>query len=120
MLKKDITFTNFDGEEKTMSYLFHLSKVELVRLEMEYDNGLEQEINDMVEKKDGRKILHFFERIIGMAYGEKSEDGNSFLKTDEITQSFMMSAAYEQLFEELVGDPEAAAAFVNGIVPKAK
>lgn len=49
-------------------------------------------------------------------YGVKSEDGRRFMKSEEISRSFMESPAYEILFEELVTNDKAAADFVNAVM----
>ena len=46
----------------------------------------------------------------------KSEDGRRFMKSEEISRSFMESPAYEVLFEELVTNDKAAADFVNAVM----
>lgn len=51
-----------------------------------------------------------------LAYGVKSEDGRRFMKSEEISRSFMESPAYEILFEELVTNDKAAADFVNAVM----
>ena len=52
------------------------------------------------------------------AYGEKSADGKRFIKNDDIRDGFAQTEAYSELFMELATDANAAASFVNGIVPK--
>lgn len=59
-----------------------------------------------------------FEEIILTAYGEKSDDGRRFVKSDELSQAFKETEAYSELFMELLTDDKAAAAFINGILPK--
>ena len=39
------------------------------------------------------------------------------MKSEEISNGFAQTEAYSQLFMELATDADAAAAFVNGIIP---
>ena len=53
-------------------------------------------------------------------YGEKSPDGKRFIKNQELRDAFAQTEAYSDLFMELATDAEAAARFINGIVPQGK
>lgn len=117
MLKKDITYEDFNGQQATGSFYFHLSKADLVELEMTHKGGLELYIKRVIESQDGRAIIEEFKRLILMSYGKKSDDGQRFIKNAELREEFQSSPAYDALFMELVTDAGKAAAFVNGIVP---
>ena len=116
MLRKEITYTDFDGNERTETFMFTLTQPELVRLEVSLEGGLEGSINEMIEKKDGVEIVGFFERVISMSYGEKSDDGRFFEKSEALSARFMQSAAYSQLFTDLLTDTDAATAFFSGVI----
>lgn len=118
MLKKTITFENFSGGETTEDHYFHLSKADLVELEMTHKGGLQGYIQRIVDSNDGKAIIEEFKRLIMMSYGKKNEDGTRFVKNEELRQDFLSSPAYDSLFMELVTDAKKAAAFVNGIIPR--
>lgn len=118
MIKKEITFENFDGEMVTENHYFHLSRVELVGLDSTEDGGLLTDIENLLKVKSDEEIFNLFEKIILDAYGVRSEDGNRFIKNEELRQDFKHSIAYDELFVELVSDTDNMIAFVKGIVPK--
>lgn len=118
MLKKTITFQDLDGNEITEDFYFRLTKAEIAELEVGADGGLTAYLNRIVEARDGQAIMDMFKKIIGMSVGRRSEDGRRFVKNEEITNDFMQTDAYSELFMELVTDAEKAAAFVRGLVPK--
>lgn len=118
MLKRDITFKDFHGDTVTETHYFNLTKTELVELELDYAGGLENNLTAMVEAKDGRTLMKEFKKIILMAYGKKSEDGRRFIKTQELRDEFVQTAAYDALFIELVTDEEAAAKFIEAVLPE--
>lgn len=118
MLKKPITYEDFNGEEVTEDFFFHLSKAELIKLEMSQEGGLSDWLAKVVAAEDGKSIIEEFEKIILSAYGKRSEDGRRFIKNEELREEFKSSEAYSVLFVELVTDVEAAAAFVNGVIPR--
>ncbi len=118
MLKRSITYTDFNGNEVTEDFFFHLSKAEMVELEMSTPGGLSKKLQEIVEANDGNIIIQTFKDLLLRAYGKRSEDGKRFIKTEEIRQDFQTSEAYSVLFMELVTNAEAAAEFVNGVVPQ--
>lgn len=117
MLKKTITYEDFNEEEITEDLFFHLSKAELVELEMSYEGGLSTALAKIIAAEDGKEIIAEFKKIILGAYGKKSLDGRRFIKTQELRDEFESTEAYSTLFMELVTNTDAAIEFVNGIIP---
>lgn len=117
MLKKTITYEDFNGETTSEDFFFHLSKAELVELELSEKDGLSETLQSIINAEDGKRIVAEFKKIILGAYGKRSEDGRFFKKNQQIRDEFESSEAYSVLFMELVTNPEAAGEFVNGIIP---
>ena len=117
MLKKTITYTDYNGNELTEDFYFNLSKAEIMEMEMSTAGGLTEMIQKIVAAQDTPAIIKVFKELILKAYGEKSPDGKRFIKSDEISTAFSQTEAYSQLFMELATDADAAAKFVNGIIP---
>lgn len=117
MLKKTITYTDYNGVERTEDFYFYLSKADLMEMEMGTTGGFAEMIQKVVNAQDAPAIIKIFKDLILKAYGEKSADGKRFIKNDELRDSFSQTEAYSQLFMELATDSDAAAKFVNGIMP---
>lgn len=118
MLKKTITYEDFNGDMVTEDHFFHISKADLVELEVSHEGGMATWLQKIVESNNGKDIIEEFKKLLLMSYGKKSADGKRFIRTPEMREEFLSSEAYSTLFMELVTDATAAAAFVNGIVPK--
>lgn len=118
MLKKSITFTDLNGQETTEDHYFHLSKADVVELEMSRKGGMAAWIQSIVDSEDGKAIVTELKNIILNSYGVKSEDGRRFIKTQELRDEFHSSEAYSALFFSLCTDAGAAAEFINGIAPQ--
>lgn len=118
MLKKTIKYTDYDGNEREEDFYFNLSTAELMEMELSTTGGLEKYIQKIVAEKDSKKILEIFKEIIVKSYGVKSADGKRFIKNDEVREEFVQTEAYSDLFSELATNADAAADFINGIVPK--
>ena len=50
MLKKTITYTDYDGNTRTDEFLFNLNKAELTEMELSYNGGLSKMIEKIVNK----------------------------------------------------------------------
>jgi hypothetical protein len=117
VLKKTITYEDFNGDTVNEDFFFHLSKAELVELELSHRGGLSEALKRIVASEDGKAIIAEFKNIILGSYGKRSDDGRRFIKTQELRDEFESSEAYSTLFMELVTDAGAAADFINGIIP---
>lgn len=117
MLKLTRTYNDYNGGTRTEDFYFNLTQAEITEMEVSVDGGLVEMINRIVSAQDGKQIIALFKDIILRAYGEKSPDGKRFIKSQELRDAFAQTEAYSDLFMELATDPDAAAKFVNGIIP---
>ena len=117
MLKKSITYTDYNGTERTEDFYFNLTKAEIMEMEMSTAGGLSEMLQNIVKAQDAPSIIKIFKELVLKAYGQKSPDGKRFIKSEELSTEFSQTEAYSQLFMELATDADAAAKFVNGIVP---
>lgn len=118
MIKKTITFVDYDGNERTEDHYFNLNEAEAMKMELKETGGLSEKINRIIAAQDVPAIMDEFDSIILNSYGVKSPDGREFVKSADITKSFIQSEAYVKLFMELMSKEGAAAEFINGLLPK--
>jgi len=117
VLKKTITYIDYNDVERTEIFLFNLTKAEVTEMELSIEGGLVEKINHIVTTKNGGEIIRLFKEIILKAYGEKSPDGKRFVKSQDLSDAFSQTEAYSLLFMELATEAEKAAEFINAIVP---
>lgn len=117
MIKKTITYKTFDGEEVTEDFFFHLSRADIVELEVSRKGGLQETLKQLIESEDGAEIMELFKKILGMSVGRKSPDGKRFIHSEEIRNDFFQSNAYDVFFIELVTNTDVQIEFIQGIVP---
>ena len=117
MLKKTITYTDYNGNSRTEDFYFNLTKTELMKMEMGTNGGLSEMVKRIIAAQDQAALIQIFEDLILKAYGVKSLDGKRFEKSAQLSEAFAQTEAYDQLFMELATDADAAAQFINGIVP---
>lgn len=118
MLKKTITYEDYNGVERTEDFYFNLSKSEIVDWELGVTGGLSEIITRIVNAKEVPELVEYFQKLILKAYGEKSPDGKRFIKSDEISEAFKQTPAYDKLYMDLVSDDVFAVEFIHAIVPK--
>lgn len=118
MLKKTITYTDYNGNDRTEPFYFNLSKAELMEMQLGTTGGFDAMVQNIINAQDVPTLMTIFKEIILKAYGEKSADGKRFIKSEEISKAFSETEAYSNLYMELVTDAKAAANFITGLVPK--
>ena len=118
MLKKTMTYVDFDGNSRTEDFYFNLTKAECLEMEMSTNGGLDKFLKKIIDEQDHTKIFNYMKDFVRMSYGEKSNDGKYFVKNEEALQRFVSTAAYSDLFTELATNAKAAAEFMNGVIPQ--
>lgn len=118
MLKKTITYTDYDDVERTETFYFNISESELTEMQLSTEGGLAERLQKMVDAQDVPSVTKVFKDIILKAYGEKSADGKYFRKSEAISNAFLSTEAYNKLYMELLQDPDKLAEFINGLLPK--
>ena len=118
MLKKTITYHDYDGVERTEDFFFNLSKAEIAEMELSNYGGMERMIQQIAMTQDRKRLIELFKEIILKSYGEKSADGRRFIKSKELSEAFSQTEAYSELFMQLVTNDEAASTFISGIMPQ--
>lgn len=119
MLKKTIIYIDFNGNKRTEDFYFNLTRAEVAEMEMGTTGGYAEMLKRIVSAQDTPSIVRILKEFILRSYGEKSPDGKRFIKSDELSQAFAQTEAYSELFMELGGDADAAARFINGVLPSA-
>ena len=117
MIKKTITYTDYNDVERKEDFYFNLTKAEVMEMQLGTVGGLSAMLQKIIDTNDAPTLIKYFKDIVLKAYGKKSDDGRRFMKNDEIRAEFAETEAYSQIFMELAFDAKAAAEFVNGIIP---
>lgn len=117
MIKKTVTYMDFNGVERTEDFYFNLTAAELFEMEAGVEGGLKAILDKITKENDQKRIMEYFKHVVLMAYGEKSSDGRRFVKSEEIRNGFAPTEAYSKIFMELSSDAKIASEFINGIIP---
>ena len=118
MYKYTATYTDYDGVERTEDFLFNLSEAEIVEMEYGVTGGMQRMLEQIVAAKDTKRIMDVFKDLIKRAYGVKSPDGRRFEKDEKLSKEFTETPVYSDMFMKFARDADAAAEFVNKIIPQ--
>ena len=128
MYKFNTTYEDFNGDERTETFYFNISKAETAKLQMNemtlnedgtVIDGIQNRLTAISKSGNGKKIMEALEFLVQKSYGVKSDDGKRYIKSDELWKEFQETPAYDNLFMKLVTDAEFGAEFIKGIFPKA-
>ena len=121
MLKKEIKYIDFNGDERIETFYFNLTKTELTELDIESGGTLVEALKRMINTQDAAGLALFFKNMIIRSYGEKSDDGRYFEKGENyaLGKRFTRSNAFDVMFTELLSDStgDKVQAFIYGVIP---
>lgn len=118
MLKKTITYTDYDDMERTEEFRFNLTKAELMDMELTTVGTFSKLMQKIIDEKDMVRLAKYFKELILKSYGVKSDDGKRFIKSPELSEAFSQTEAYSELYMELLGNSEYAVKFIQQVMPK--
>ena len=127
MLKKTITYTDFDNNTRTETHYFNMTNNESIEAAFdlipeldEYesiDENPRQLTSMIVDKMGAGGVFKFIKELILRSYGYKSSDGRRFDKSEELRTEFANSLAFDKIFTDLLSDASEAAEFINEVLP---
>lgn len=120
MIKKEITYTDFNGDKRTEDFYFNMSMDDIVEMGFSYEEGMEEYLHKIIDTEDVKEIYYTFKKIVLDSYGEKSEDGRRFIKSKELSEAFSQTSAFSELLISFIKDSSKAADFINALVPNAE
>lgn len=117
MLKKEISYTDYNGEKQTDVCYFNMNKAELGRMQVKMDGKYLDYLKSLIEKKRIEALYDFFYNLVLDAYGEKSDDGKRFVKNASMRSDFENSVAFSEILIDIIGDADKMASFTRSILP---
>ena len=128
MLKKTITYVDYNGNQRTEDFYFHLTQTKLVEVAMDLPDGLldafdetqgvtEEAALSVLNKLGKKGTFQFLKDLVMKAYGVKSDDGRGFIQNENLSLEFSYTPAFDAIMVEFMSDDLAASNFVNGVIP---
>lgn len=107
-------YIDFNGNERNDDFYFNLTKAEIVELSCSEEVDISKPLDEYDNTKESIKL---FKTLLIMAYGVRTEDGK-FIKNQKLRDDFIQSAAYSEIFMNIVTNTDKASAFFEGVLPK--
>lgn len=117
MFVKEIKYTDYNGIDRSEKFYFNLNKSELTEMDLTTAGGMKSFIERITNTQDQAELIKLFKELILKAYGQKSDDGKRFIKSDELRNEFSQTMAYDTYFMLLATNEKEAIKFVNGVMP---
>lgn len=119
MITKTITFEDFDGNQITKKFAFHLTRADFLEIQA-IVGDLQGEMQKAQEASDAVRLIDIIRTITRIAYGEKTVD-DRFVKFGKdghrLGDDFVVSEAYSELLSEFMNNENALGEFVKGVLP---
>ena len=121
MIKKTLTFEDFEGNERTKDFYFHMNQVEFSKLNGEIPGGLEKRMQTIIQDQDEDALLRMIDLLVSRSFGKFDEE-DEFTKIDRngrpLYEKFVNTDAYDKLIIELIQSEKNIVTFLTGIMPK--
>lgn len=121
MIKKTITYFDFEGKERTDDFFFSLNQLEFTKMNTAIPGGMEAYLEKIQKDNDEDAMLNLVISFITQSYGERTPDGKGFIKKDKegrpLGDQFICTEACDNLITELLTNENAIASFLTGILP---
>ena len=117
MWKFTAEYEDWNGNPRKKELLFNLTMSEMMALQNSVKGGIETYYQRILDEQDNVALYKRFEDLVKLTYGVKSDDGERFIKNDEVYNTFKESGAYDVFMQYLLTTEDGAAKFINGIMP---
>ena len=118
MLKKTVTYEDYNGNTVTEDLFFNINPVEMAKMNEWYPGGAIAYFENIQSSQDSMKMMEVISDIVLYAYGVKSEDGKHFNKNEQIKKEFEHSEAFIAVILDLLTSETAGVEFMTAVLPK--
>lgn len=129
MLKEEVEYKNLFTDEPVKETLyFHLSKANLIQMEVDYskESAVNEETGEEItgvrahfyrigKSTDPQVIMSELDELLKRCYGKR--DGERFLQSKDIWTEFRGSEAYSEFIFGMLRNPEKMANFIASVMP---
>lgn len=118
MLKEHLIYNDFDGNRRERDFYFNLTPQEVSEMESSIKGGMSTFLTRITQENDEQELVKYFKEFLLMSYGKKSDDGESFVKNEQIRNEFKSSMAFSEFWMRFLTEEHAFENFVKGVLPK--
>lgn len=119
MFKIQQKYQTFLGNEVEETFRFNFTETELLKLAEKDEMFNADVLSAIIQAENVLEMYKMIRKLVLLSYGELSDDGKHFRKSDELMKDFEQSAAFDPIIDKLVGgdDQQMVSEFIIGIFP---
>jgi len=121
MIRKTLTYQDYEGKEHTKDFYFSLNQTEFALMNNKMPGGFESYLKRVQEDHNEEKLLEMLVWFIEEGYGIRMGD-DDFIKEDEVGRKlgkrFRCTEACDKLITELLEKENNIGAFLIGMLPE--
>lgn len=117
MLKKEVSYIDYDGNRRQETLYFNMNKAEIAAMQVKMDGKYIGHLKDLVANNKIESLFDFFRGLVLDSYGKKSEDGRRFVKNAQLREEFEQSIPFSDILIDLLTDGDKMSNFTRNILP---
>lgn len=119
MHKIVIQYQDFEEQTQVEEAYFNLSRAKIIDMAITGEADiLLGNLRDAVKSEDGKELIHLVRDLIHLSYGEKDPDGKTFRQSEQLSNDFLQSQPFDQMFYDMIMSPEQVLKFVEALFPQ--
>lgn len=118
MITREITYTDYNGDEQTEKYYFDLTVPEMLELSFSSAGDIQSTLERLSNSRKIGEIFNIIQTLIFKSVGVKSDDGKRFVKNEEVLNDFKQSRGYESFLMKMMQDTDYASKFIEQLIPQ--
>lgn len=118
MITREITYTDYNGDEQTEKYYFDLTVPEMLELSFSSAGDIQSTLERLSNSRKVGEIFNIIQTLIFKSVGVKSDDGKRFVKNEEVLNDFRQSRGYESFLMKMMQDTDYASKFIEQLIPQ--
>lgn len=119
MHKIDVTYEDFEGQSQTEALYFNLSRAKIIDMTITGEaEELLEDLRNSVKSENGSEIIRLVRHLIHLSYGEKADDGKTFRQSEQLSDDFLQSQPFDQMFYDMIMEPTRVLSFVEALFPQ--
>lgn len=118
MITREITYTDYNGDEQTEKYYFDLTIPEMLELSFSSAGDIQSTLERLSNSRKVGEIFNIIQTLIFKSVGVKSDDGKRFVKNEEVLNDFKQSRGYEAFLMKMMQDTKYASKFIEQLIPQ--
>ena len=118
MITREVTYTDYNGDEQTEKYYFDLTVPEMLELSFSSAGDIQSTLERLSNSRKVGEIFNIIQTLIFKSVGVKSDDGKRFVKNEEVLNDFKQSRGYESFLMKMMQDTDYASKFIEQLIPQ--